>query len=223
MLPSKILRVRKPKQLTKTLGERAFDYLEKNFIVVIGAASTVFGMCVINAFFFHIEYSPTFDLQAWASIVFSATFVGIALMVMFGILLFLPTFYIGFLSLGTKEIKVDENVKSQFMLRQVLFNFLFSILFALILFALEFKWTTITILLIVSLVFLVSLAIFLFQDTLVSNKKGKLKAQLRENVGTIENTLPDKNDSAKQKLSSKKISMMLKKQITPLVHLFGRK
>jgi outer membrane protein OmpA-like peptidoglycan-associated protein len=204
MLPSKVLRVRKQKKLPKTLSERVLDYLEKNFIVAVGAASTVFGMCVINAFFFHIEYSPTFDLHAWASMVFSATYVGIALMIMFGILLFLPTFYIGFLILGKKEVKFDENVRSKFIRRQVLFTFLFSILFALIMFALEYEWATKTTLFVVSIAIFGGLAIFMRDDEQVPIKRDNLKEQPRENVALIEDTaLSDKKDLTEHKSSLK--------------------
>lgn len=206
MLPSKILRVRKPKQLTKTLGERAFEYLEKNFIVAIGAASTVFGMCVINAFFFHIEYSPTFDLQAWASIVFSATYVGIALMIMFGILLFLPTFYIGFLILGTKDIKFDENVKSQLIRQQVFFSFLFSILFALILFALECKQMAETTLVLASIALAWVLVAFMLHDKYVVSEVDKLNEQPKENIAVTEINLLEGNSVEQQKPSKQKFT-----------------
>lgn len=143
MLPSKILRVRKPKKLPKTLSERALDYLEKNFIVTIGAASTAFGLCVINAFLFSIEYSPTFDLTSIASVIFSATYVGITLIVLFGLLLFFPCLFVGISNLekvnGVLKLEMSEK-KRAYIRKQLIFSgFVFLAWFALALCASEYE------------------------------------------------------------------------------------
>jgi len=90
---------------TTSMLDRAAKFATENPIVTGSALATFFGLCSIYAYHFHIEFFPVFDLQVLASVVFGAAFVGAVLLLLFCLILIIPTVQIGgtLYSQGTTE------------------------------------------------------------------------------------------------------------------------
>ncbi len=71
------------------------EHLKSNFISSLSILVMVFGLCTIYAYHFHIEYFPLIGIDSFTSIIFATTYVGTLLLLGFGLVLFVPSLYIG--------------------------------------------------------------------------------------------------------------------------------
>ncbi len=79
----------------KSEGHWLILYARKNLLKSLAAFATVFGLCLIYAYHFHIEYFPKFDIQSLSSMVFGAAYVGVSLLSLVGIVIIMPAVFIG--------------------------------------------------------------------------------------------------------------------------------
>jgi outer membrane protein OmpA-like peptidoglycan-associated protein len=70
-------------------------YIKKNPFQSGVALATLYGVLVIFAYHFHIEFFPSFDLKSLASTVFAAAYTALLFLVMFSFGLIAPAFVIG--------------------------------------------------------------------------------------------------------------------------------
>ena len=70
-------------------------YIKKNPFQSGAALATLYGVLVIFAYHFHIEYFPSFDLKSLASTVFAAAYTALCTLVVFSLSLFAPAYVIG--------------------------------------------------------------------------------------------------------------------------------
>lgn len=72
------------------------EHLKGNLVSSLSILIMVFGLCTIYAYHFHIEYFPLIGIDSFTSIIFATTYVGTLLLLGFGVVLFAPTLFIGF-------------------------------------------------------------------------------------------------------------------------------
>lgn len=71
------------------------EHLKSNFISSISFLVTSFGLTMIYAYHFHIEYFPLIGIDSFTSIIFATSYVGVILLISFGVVLFVPALFIG--------------------------------------------------------------------------------------------------------------------------------
>lgn len=141
MSPRKIYKFRQSDDSYKNLMAWLSAYLKENLIKAFVAVSTLIGSCAIFAFHFHLEYSPSFDLQSLASVIFSATYVGILLSLMCVYILFMPTFYVGLLCKEKITVLSKKELTPFIVKRLLLSAFLFAALLVIVLIAANNMWS----------------------------------------------------------------------------------
>lgn len=94
-------------------------YIKKNPFQSGVSLATLYGVLVIFAYHFHIEYFPSFDLKSLASTVFAAAYTALFFLVVFSLGLFAPAYVIG--SWGVEE-QDDENANEESSLQREIIN-----------------------------------------------------------------------------------------------------
>lgn len=90
-------------------------YIKKNPFQSGVSLATLYGVLVIFAYHFHIEYFPSFDLKSLASTVFAAAYSALFFLVIFSLGLFAPAYVIG--SWGLDE-PADEEAEDEYALQR---------------------------------------------------------------------------------------------------------
>lgn len=95
--PSRIRHFSRKKTGKKSAPEevRLLTYIKKNPFQSGAALATLYGVLVIFAYHFHIEYFPSFDLKSLASTVFAAAYTALFTLFVFSLSLFAPAYVIG--------------------------------------------------------------------------------------------------------------------------------
>ena len=103
-------------------------YIKKNPFQSGIAMATLYGVLVIFAYHFHIEYFPSFDLKSLASTIFAAAYTALLFLAVFSLGLFAPAYAIGSWGLdepagGNAEEKVSlqRRIMKSFGLAYVIF------------------------------------------------------------------------------------------------------
>lgn len=139
MSQRKIYKVRHYDDWAKKLTDWLSAYLQENLIKTFSALSTLIGLCIIFAFHFHIEYSPPFDLQSLASVIFSSAYIGVVLSLMFVFILNGSLLYIWILC-KEKRASYSDGELSWFIVRKLVFlAFISAVWFGSALVVVNFK------------------------------------------------------------------------------------
>jgi hypothetical protein len=109
----------------------ASTYFKKNPFRCVTAGLTGFGLIIIFAYHFHIEYAPSFDINSLASTVFLAAFVGLCFLAMCSVCVFSPVYFIGVYAFDNKQANagVDHRLAIAFVLSGIAFLAFFSMIF----------------------------------------------------------------------------------------------
>lgn len=87
-------------------------YIKKNPFQSGAALATLYGVLVIFAYHFHIEYFPSFDLKSLASTVFAAAYTALFTLVVFSLSLFAPAYVIATWGLDKQLDDAQKNGKA---------------------------------------------------------------------------------------------------------------
>jgi outer membrane protein OmpA-like peptidoglycan-associated protein len=95
--PSRIRHFSRKQTGNKSAPEETWllAYIKKNPFQSGAALATLYGVLVIFAYHFHIEYFPSFDLKSLASTVFAAAYTALCTLFVFSLSLFAPAYVIG--------------------------------------------------------------------------------------------------------------------------------
>jgi outer membrane protein OmpA-like peptidoglycan-associated protein len=88
-------------------------YIKKNPFQSGVSLATLYGVLVIFAYHFHIEYFPSFDLKSLASTVFAAAYTALFFLVVFSLSLFAPAYVIGSWGLEEQAEKAEDEYALQ--------------------------------------------------------------------------------------------------------------
>jgi hypothetical protein len=73
----------------------AVAYAKANPLKIGTAAATLYGLLIIFSYRTYIEYDSPFNIQSLASVIFSAAYVGLLVLIGFSVGLFAPSYFIG--------------------------------------------------------------------------------------------------------------------------------